>query len=72
MNEIFNRFPEIIKSLLQKISQSSYKDDEISIAKDKLIAKLNSITVELEKLTALEGEELTEEQKNIINSLEKK
>jgi len=68
---MFDRFPEIVKALLQRISESNCNNDKISAAKNKLISQLNSITIELEKLANTEGESLTEEQKDILKSLSK-
>jgi len=58
MIEIFNRFPELIKALLLKISQTS-PDNE---ALNRLTSKLDPIMSEFERLSQQKGEKLTDEQ----------
>jgi len=58
MIEIFNRFPELIKALLLKISETS-SDNE---ALNRLTSKLTPIMNEFERLSKQEGEKLTDDQ----------
>lgn len=63
IKELYGRFPDIIKMLLQKASETAYSDesDEVTAARNKLLAQLNSAAEEMSRLSNLEGEGLTEE-----------
>ncbi len=60
---LYERFPDIIKMLLQKASQTKYgeESDRIRNARNKLINQLNEAADEMSKLSKMEGEGLTEE-----------
>ena len=68
MIEIFNRFPELIKALLLKISKTS-SDNE---ALNRLTSKLAPIMSEFERLSQQKGEKLTDQQINDILKIPKK
>jgi hypothetical protein len=63
MKELYERFPDIIKMLLQKATQTSYgeESEKIRNARSRLLSKLNDAADEMSKLSNLEGEGLTEE-----------
>jgi hypothetical protein len=62
IEEMLRKFPEMIKSLLEKASQVNNETPKRKEAKDKLIKQLQSATEELGKLSQQPGERLTEEQ----------
>jgi hypothetical protein len=64
MNELFEKFPELIKSLLEKISQSDYGNSkpEMKAARDKLLSRLHGVMEEISHLQHQEPNSLTEEQ----------
>jgi len=64
MNELFEKFPELIKTLLEKISQSDFSDSSPTMraARDKLLAQLHSVMDEISQLQHKESGSLTEEQ----------
>ena len=57
-DEIFGRLPEVIQSLLDKISQNPDESKE----KEKLISNLRNINEELNRLSQMQGDKLTKEQ----------
>jgi len=70
-DEIFSRFPEMIKSILEKIEQTNISKDteEIKHARNLLIKKLKGITENIANLAEGDGEKLTEEQQKVIKNL---
>lgn len=64
MDELLSKFPEMVKALLQKVSQTENKTENPvrKAARDKLIARLQVYTDELARLSKQPGEKLTEEQ----------
>jgi len=63
MDELLKKFPELIKSLLEKLSQTEFSSKlEIKDAKSKLLSQLKTLTDEITALQNNGGEKLTEEQ----------
>lgn len=65
MDELIKKFPELIKTLLDKLSQSEFSSNdvpEIKAAKERLLSQLQTITDEMIELQNQGGERLTEEQ----------
>jgi stage III sporulation protein SpoIIIAA len=64
MNEIFLKLPEMIQTLLEKISQLQINSESLEsrLAREKLISQLKNITEEISHLSKQTGENLTEEQ----------
>lgn len=63
IEEVLKRFPEMIKSLLEKASKVNTNETiERKMARDKLIRQLQNATEELGKLSQQPGKRLTEEQ----------
>ena len=56
-DEIFKKFPQMIKTLLEKSITSSSKEEY-----KKLLHKIKAITEEMDRLTRVSGERLTDEQ----------
>jgi len=72
MDELLKKFPELIKALLEKLSQSDFCSDvpEIKEAKGRLLSQLQTITEELTDLQNQGGERMTEEQiKTLVENL---
>ena len=64
IEEMLERFPEMVKALLEKASQANSVSDtpERKAARDKLISQLQGATEELSRLSKTPGEGFTEEQ----------
>lgn len=72
MDELLKKFPELIKTLLEKLSQmetNNIDKPEIKAAKEKLYNKLTNITKEIVECQNKEGEKLTEEQAKILEEI---
>ena len=68
MDEFFKKFPELLKVIFEKISQSDFSSDnpEVKMAKVRLLTQLKDITNEISKLQIKEGTGLSEEQIKIL------
>lgn len=64
MDELIKQFPELIKVLLEKVSQSESNIDvpEIKEARDKLLSQLKTITDQMSGLQSNDQGQITEEQ----------
>ena len=64
MNELFEKFPELIKSLLEKISQSDYgsSNPEMKSARDKLMSQLHEVMNQISYMQHQDPGVLTEDQ----------
>jgi hypothetical protein len=63
IKELYGRFPDMVKMLLQKASETVYGEEteRIKNARNRLLAQLNAFTEEMSKLSNMEGEGLTDE-----------
>lgn len=64
MNELFEKFPELIKTLLEQVNQSDFGESkpEIKAARDKLLSQLHGVMDEISKLQHKETTNLSKEQ----------
>lgn len=64
MDELIKKFPELIKTLLDRLSESEFSSNdvpEIKAAKERLLSQLQTLTDEMIDLQNQGGERLTEE-----------
>lgn len=68
MDELLKKFPELLKALLDKLSESDISANipEMKEAKDRLFSQLQTITNEITELQNQPGEKLTEEQCKVL------
>jgi len=70
IDDLLKKFPEMIRAMIEKAEQTEASETpDRKKAREKLLAKLKSVTEDLSRLSQQEGEEFTEEQmKEIVNT----
>lgn len=63
-DDLFKKFPEIVRMLVQKASESKNinDSDEAKIARNKLLYQIKCATEEMDRLSNIDGERLSQEQ----------
>lgn len=70
IDDLLQRFPEILNMLIEKALQSKFNDNPArKAARDKLLLQLKDISLELERLSKLQGDKLTNEQMEKLLSI---